>query len=240
MLEFAPETLLSHLLPIKRCGIKQYLRLMGSDQLALTFVQREQLSSLRMDAPLLFLVGSDLYMTESLTASKPPARPNAIPDTSWYSDHREELMAYAIKHFRISSHCADDIVQAVYLRMQNADSEILNPRQYAYRITHNLCIDLKRKEKSMNSLNDHVAEHSHTQNDLCPERTISARQLLTKLNNVIWKMPEKRRKLFTMHRFQELSFAEIGRQTGLSESAVRKHVAKALAECHQAMGKDDV
>lgn len=158
----------------------------------------------------------------------------------WYRDHREELIAYAIKHFRIRTDCAHDIVQSVYLRMQNTEADIQNRRVYAYRVTHNLCVDLKRKEKSQTAVDEHVSHHGQLTDDLCPERTTSARQLLAKLNGVIWRMPERRRKLFTMHRFQELSFAEIGRRTGLSESAVRKHVSKALAECQKAMGSDHV
>lgn len=193
-----------------------------------------------MDAPLLDISDSDFTMTEQFRTPQPSPASALKPDKPWFSDHREELMAYAIKHFRISAHCADDIVQAVYLRMKNTMSDIQNPRQYAYRITHNLCIDLKRKEKAIESVNNHIAAHGHTQNELCPERTHSARQLLSKLNNIIWSMPERRRKIFTMHRFQELSFAEIGRRTRLSESAVRKHVAKALAQCHQAMENEDV
>ncbi|HEY7773367.1 MAG TPA: RNA polymerase sigma factor [Marinagarivorans sp.] len=166
--------------------------------------------------------------------------PQSEASVQWYRDHREELVAYAIKHFRLSADCADDIVQAVYLRMQNTQTDIQNRRVYAFRVTHNLCIDLKRKEKSKAAIDDHVSQHGQLTDDICPERTTSARQLLAKLNSVIWRMPERRRKLFTMHRFQELSFAEIGRRTGLSESAVRKHVAKALAECQNALGNDHV
>ncbi len=38
-----------------------------------------------------------------------------------------------------------------------------------------------------------------------------------------------------MHRFDNLSYAEIARSLDLSESVVRKHISKALADCQKAL-----
>jgi RNA polymerase sigma-70 factor (ECF subfamily) len=38
-----------------------------------------------------------------------------------------------------------------------------------------------------------------------------------------------------MHRFDGLSYAQISRMVGLSETVVRKHVAKALLDCQKAL-----
>ena len=155
-----------------------------------------------------------------------------------YIDHADELVAYTIKHFSMDRAQAEDIIQSTFIKISESDTEIKNVRVYAFRVAHNLAIDILRKQKR-HTEKQQVIYNTHSDSDQrCPERDWSAKQLLTMVNNVIWAMPEKRRKLFIMHRIENLSYAEIGRQMGLSESAVRKHVAKGLDDCIKVMGAD--
>ena len=69
----------------------------------------------------------------------------------------------------------------------------------------------------------------------CPERIADGRQRLKILADAIGNMPEARRKYLLMNRFENLSFAEISRRVGLSESMVRKHVKNALEDCQNSL-----
>jgi RNA polymerase sigma-70 factor (ECF subfamily) len=158
----------------------------------------------------------------------------------WYGLYRNELGAYLRKHFKLPQDCNEDIVQNAFLRVNTNSSTINNPRVYLYRTVHNLAIDYLRQQSKQDSTQSTLENYLDQQEDRCPERALSAKQLMSLLNTVIWSMPEKRRQLFIMHRFEELSFAEIGRRTGLSESAVRKHIANALADCQRAMEAQNV
>ena len=153
-----------------------------------------------------------------------------------YSEHSAELISYTIKHFGLDKAQAEDIVQNAFIKISESNTQIQNMRVYAFRVVHNLAIDLVRKHKRHGEHNQQLAHEQTDTDERCPERDWTAKQLLTMVNNVIWGMPEKRRKLFIMHRVERLSYAEIGRQMGISESAVRKHVAKGLDDCIKAMG----
>ena len=158
----------------------------------------------------------------------------------WYRLYRHGLSAYLRKHFKFNQDSNEDIIHNAFLRVNANLNNINNPRVYLYRTVHNLAIDHIRKQSSHENTQTALENHLDLQEDRCPERALSAKQLLSLLNTVIWSMPEKRRKLFAMHRFEELSFAEIGRRTTLSESAVRKHIAKALADCQHALETHNV
>jgi len=51
----------------------------------------------------------------------------------------------------------------------------------------------------------------------------------------MWDMPVKRRRMLVLNRFDGLTYAEISRQSGLSQSAVKKHVMKALTDFNKAL-----
>ena len=70
---------------------------------------------------------------------------------------------------------------------------------------------------------------------LGPEREVEGKQRLGIISRALWGMPKKRRQLLMMSRFDGLSYAEIARQVGLSETVVRKHISNALADCHKAL-----
>ena len=65
------------------------------------------------------------------------------------------------------------------------------------------------------------------------------RQFLGLISSALWSMPHKRRRLLLMNRVDGLSYAEIARREGLSATVVKKHVAKALAGCQQALREHD-
>lgn len=68
--------------------------------------------------------------------------------------------------------------------------------------------------------------------DSTPERIIKAREQLQAINELLVKMPEKRRRALVLHRIDGLSVAEVGRRLGISRTAAAKHVARASAELH--------
>ena len=51
---------------------------------------------------------------------------------------------------------------------------------------------------------------------------------LEKLEMLLQQIPEKRRKIFTLHKFEEMSYKEIALEMGMSQSAVANQISKTL------------
>jgi len=158
----------------------------------------------------------------------------------YYQKYQRELCRYAVQKFGLAYSEAEDIVQVAFTKLavhQQASAEVIeNVRAFLYRSVHNACIDQARRRKVRES---YVASQQ-AQGDLdvdfrSPERVALSHQFLNMINGALWAMPGKRRKLLLMNRIEGLSYAEIARREGLSETVVRKHVSKALADCQKAI-----
>ncbi|PWB27681.1 RNA polymerase sigma factor [Flavobacterium sp. HTF] len=51
---------------------------------------------------------------------------------------------------------------------------------------------------------------------------------LEKIEYLLQQIPEKRRKIFTLHKFDEMSYKEIAAEMGMSQSAVANQISKTL------------
>lgn len=153
-----------------------------------------------------------------------------------YVQYRDELCRYLVHKNRLSPSEAEDIVQTAFARFAAIDDphSIKNPRAFLYRISVNLSVDLVRRSQVQEQYREASAGEVES-GAPGPERVVEGRQRLGILSRALWGMPKKRRQLLLMSRFDGLSYAEIARRVGLSETVVRKHVNNALADCHKAL-----
>lgn len=155
-----------------------------------------------------------------------------------YRQYRRELCAYITGKFGVDTSDAEDIVQSAFANFAELEGVLLveNPRAFLYRACSNIAIDQKRHGKVRQGYSETVLHTEEEASDATgPERTNESRQRLGILAQVMWAMPGRRRQLLMMSRFDGLSYAEIARQVGLSETVVRKHIAKAIDDCHKAL-----
>ena len=155
-----------------------------------------------------------------------------------YSTYRQELCAYIISKFGVDPSDAEDIVQSAFAKFAELDDvmSIENPRAFLFKACSNIAIDIKRHNKVRHGYSSEVFELEEEATDsVGPERENESRQRLGIIAKAMWAMPSKRRQLLMMSRFDGLSYAEIARQVGLSETVVRKHIAKALEDCRKAL-----
>jgi len=148
--------------------------------------------------------------------------------------HRQELLAFAGQH---SNHeVAEDLVQEAYLRfIQHAENGgIENPRAYLYRITHNLSADYFRHGQIR-------ARHAGDEDEIDlvadpqpgPEASTDAQLRLRSCLGALNDLPEIYRHVFLLHRFDGLTYAEIGKALGIPARTVERYAAKALARCFE-------
>lgn len=155
----------------------------------------------------------------------------------YYGEYRQELCRYAAQKFGIAYTEAEDVVQSAFARLATmlGTSKIENVRAFLYRTVHNACIDLIRRRQVRESYSQSKQADDAELNHLGPERTALSQQFVQLISQALGLMPGKRRKLLLMNRIDGLSYAEIARREDLSETVVRKHVSKALADCQKAL-----
>lgn len=189
-----------------------------------------------------------LSAASTATTSRSRSLKNRAPDReaairAVYEQYRQELHHYLIRQFDLDPAEAEDIVQTVFARVAETDVVLTldNPRAFLYRMVSNTSIDMKRRDKVRANYRTQVVEADEDReiDHADPARHAEAGQQVDRLSQALWRMPEKRRKLLLMSRFDGLSYAEIARRVGLSETVVRKHVFRALEDCQTALNAEN-
>lgn len=151
-----------------------------------------------------------------------------------YLEHYAALHHYAYTLLEDSAH-ADEMVQDVFLKILERDEPLsihTSLKAYLYRSVHNECMNYfkhqkvkqKYQQRSMNQADNHT---EHALNKL------QYREFEKHLLKAINGLPEQCRTIFQMSRFDELKYAEIASQLGISIKTVDNQMVKALKRLRQ-------
>jgi RNA polymerase sigma-70 factor (ECF subfamily) len=127
---------------------------------------------------------------------------------------------------------AADVVQDALLKSCEAGrtAEIAKPEHLLMRIARNLVIDRLRAKRRRQALFRPEPEIEVADGAPSPERALIAVERLRRALSAIDDMPPKRREVFTLHRFEELSYLQIARRLGISIKTIEKHMTLAMAQ----------
>ena len=120
----------------------------------------------------------------------------------------------------------EDVVQGAFVSLwerQKAGMAVDSPKAYLYRMVHNRCIDVIRRgaretEVSIDQLTYDVPD----------EEAVDRSFVWARLWTAIDRLPEKRREILLLSKRDGLSYVEIARRMGISESTVHNQLTKAL------------
>ncbi|HPE31117.1 MAG TPA: sigma-70 family RNA polymerase sigma factor [Parvularculaceae bacterium] len=170
-----------------------------------------------------------------------PAAPAALDLEDAYRSYHEPLVSFLSNKLPEKS-VAADIAHTVFAALAARPSlqPIRNMRQYLFRAARNQLADYYRKEKAQEEgaerfKADPAAPAGETAP--CPEDEAIRRDKLNRLRAIIAAMPEKRRQVFMLARFQELTETEIAERLAMKPDAVSKHVSRAMRDCKREMLK---
>lgn len=156
---------------------------------------------------------------------------------SWFLSARHRLYAYALRKAGRSadvelllSRTLERVAEAVYHGYVAPEEESLLP--YTLRSLSNEAIKMGLAERRRrdaesfysNTLPARVQETAHLHSDI-----------RNKLSDFVAGLPEKQAEVVTLHIWEDLSFAEIGRLLGVGESTVRMRYESALRKMKQMM-----
>jgi RNA polymerase sigma factor (sigma-70 family) len=124
----------------------------------------------------------------------------------------------------------EDLVQEVFVRLaQRADlAAVTQIEGYLFQTAANLLRDRARRAAVRGPV-CRDAEFSGDDEVITPERVLQGKETLERAIAALHELPERTRMVFVLHRFEELSYAEISQRARISPSAVEKHMMKAMA-----------
>ena len=127
---------------------------------------------------------------------------------------------------------AEDIVQEAFLKAVETHQRQDVPKldHLLSRIVRCVAIDqLRRRATRRAHVADQIGEGSLDASP-DPERSLMGVQRLQRAMATIDTMPPRRREVFLLHRIDELTYAQIARQIGISIKAVEKHMHLAMRQ----------
>jgi RNA polymerase sigma-70 factor (ECF subfamily) len=124
---------------------------------------------------------------------------------------------------------AEELVQGAWLRMANysATREVQDPAALLVKIAVNIYRDHWRRESKWMDRSADIDVQADS--EPLPDRVLAGRERLERVQAGIARLPLRTRQIFLMQRQDGLTYGEIARQLRISESAVEKHICRALA-----------
>jgi RNA polymerase sigma-70 factor (ECF subfamily) len=161
------------------------------------------------------------------------------PIVRLFADH-----ARSVKHYLLGIipklEVAEDLTQEAFARLQSSSRNNLDsPRGFLFRTARNLALDhLRRVRRVPIDQLDDFTSASLVDEAPSPEELVAARQELAIMRAVILELPPKCRQVFLLVRLEGLSHREVAAEMGMSQTMVRKYLARAVDHIHQrvAMG----
>lgn len=125
----------------------------------------------------------------------------------------------------------DDIVQESYAILANLKSvaQIRSPRAYFFQVAHSVVLQHVRHSRIVPiELMAEIEASGINSDENVPERLAGNREQLSRVAELLARLPHKCRQAFVMRKIDGLSQKEIASAMDISESTVEKHIGKGL------------
>lgn len=151
------------------------------------------------------------------------------------------MRAWLRRHvYSLSPQDADDLIQDAYARLWSVEfTHITNARGYLFAIIRNLLLENARRARivPMERLGE-IEMLRIPSEEPGPDRRVSARQELERLERMVAGLPEQCRRAFQLQKFQCLSQRQIALKMNITERTVEKYLAIALGRVLDALKQD--
>ena len=131
---------------------------------------------------------------------------------------------------------AEDLTQEAFVRMLSIPEGATRPEAYVFQIAANLLVDehRKRRVREQHRL-DATRDIDLGVDYLDPHAIASGRERMAALTAALQELPERMRAMFILYRFENMSQEMIGSAYGISASAVKQQIAKAMVFLNRRM-----
>ncbi len=151
-----------------------------------------------------------------------------------FAEERPGLLGFILR--RVSDQDqAEVILQVTFERATRSLNEksVNSIRALLYVIARNLITDHYRQTgfRSQFWVDDHDVEGEY-RSEGDPERLAIAHERLALVREIVGRLPEKCRRAFVEHRFEQRSVEDIALEMSLSKSMIKKYIQKAILAIH--------
>ncbi|WP_137822735.1 RNA polymerase sigma factor [Pseudomonas sp. D(2018)] len=145
--------------------------------------------------------------------------------------HRQQMEAVVRRKVGCRATAAD-LVQDLFLRFwRRPDTPVEDLGSYLLRSAHNMAIDHMRSEGSRSRAENALLPEQHLAEPASPEAALQAGSELRHVEAALRGLPERTRQIFLLNRIHGRTYGEIARAMELTQSAVEKHMMRALDAC---------
>ncbi|HOZ13572.1 MAG TPA: RNA polymerase sigma-70 factor [Tenuifilaceae bacterium] len=125
---------------------------------------------------------------------------------------------------------AEEMVQGAFLTVWEKHDTLeihTSVKSYLYRAVHNSCLNRVKHYKVRKTYGDAVKNQTELLHDDASQDLIGS-ELDAIVANAIDSLPDQCKLVFKLSRFENLTYAEIAEQLGISVKTVENHMVKAL------------
>jgi RNA polymerase sigma factor (sigma-70 family) len=157
-----------------------------------------------------------------------------------FFDHARSLTKY-LTGIVLKLEVAEDLAQEAFVRLRlSGRAELESPRGFLFRTAQNLARDhLRRAARVPMDRLDDQHESRFTDGVANPEEILAARQELAIVRAVLLELPPKCRQVFLLVRVEGLSQRAVAAEMGMSQTMVRKYLARAVGHIHERLRQDE-
>lgn len=133
----------------------------------------------------------------------------------------------------------EEVAQQAFARLYARDTldDIDDLEGFVWIASRNIIMSEKRAEKTQARNQTDVAQRFFGERSECldPQRVLMGEEQIAMVLRALENMPERRRRIFELHRVDGLSLKEAGARSGVSQSAAHRHIALAMAAIAEAL-----
>lgn len=157
-----------------------------------------------------------------------------------YNRYHGQLYSYILQFVKVPS-VAEDILQDVFLKIWELHAGIkpeLNFKAYLYKISRNKVFkhfqQLGNNQQMRIQLLYHLPKYI-SDSDL----QLAWQQYEQLLHNAITQLPPQRQKIFKLCREENMTYAQVSQQLGISTNTVKEHMVLAMKSIKEQLGRNE-
>lgn len=151
----------------------------------------------------------------------------------FFKKHFKTLCGYCQYKFDFDLDQAKDMVHTGFVRLwenRQTISPELSIKAYIYEIVTNLCLDKLKNDKVRRRHIKYVQDNTTESTTVNDYDSLDFKQLEEMIEKAIEELPSQMRKIFELSRKEELKYAAIASQLGISVKTVETQMGRALAK----------
>ena len=160
-----------------------------------------------------------------------------------FNEYYEGLCLYAesiVKKHEIAEEIVEDLFVYIWINAKKISFHV-SIKSYLYRSTHNNCLKYLEKLKTENkraakihySLKDN--ELLHPVSLFQPLSRLIVKELEDKAEYILNSLPKQCKKIYSLNRYQSLSYSEIAKKLNITVSTVKTQMSRAFKLFHEGL-----